>query len=109
MVTPRGACAAKGKLVLVNSFRKVATRLPSGIAAATNPSAEDTVRAIEATLAADGPAARRARSASMAQETWQGRVREITRAIDELDLEVHARGRVEQEWRLTGATLRIAP
>ena len=72
-------------------------------------SAEDTVRAIEATLAEDSPAARSARSASMAAETWQGRVREITRAIDELDLEVHARDRVEQEWRLTGESLRIAP
>ncbi len=73
-------------------------------------SAEDTVAAIEATLGeGNDPAARRARSESMAGETWVGRVREITRAIDELDLDKHARDRVVQEWRLTGTTVRIAP
>ena len=42
-VTPRAACAANGKVVLVNSPGSVATRLPSGMAAATRPSAADTV------------------------------------------------------------------
>ena len=46
MVTPRDAWAANGKLVLVNSPGRVATRLPSGMAAATSPSADDTVPAI---------------------------------------------------------------
>ncbi len=71
-------------------------------------SPEDTVRAIEAALREDSPAARRARSASMASETWAGRVRQILRAIDELDLDKHAHARVEQEWRLTGTTVRVA-
>jgi glycosyltransferase involved in cell wall biosynthesis len=64
-----------------------------------------TVRAIEAALREGGPAARRARSAAMASETWAGRVREITRTIDELDLEKNLHPRVEQEWRLTGSTV----
>jgi glycosyltransferase involved in cell wall biosynthesis len=72
-------------------------------------SPEDTVRAIEATLAEDSPAARRARSASMESATWAARVREIVQTIDELDLEKHTRTRVEQEWRLTGTTVRVAP
>ena len=69
----------------------------------------ETVAAIEAALGEGAPAARRARSAAMASETWAGRVREIVRRIDELDLEKHARALVEQEWRLTGTTVRIAP
>nr|CRL71217.1 hypothetical protein CPGR_01896 [Mycolicibacterium malmesburyense] len=42
-VTPRSACAANGNVVLVNSPGTVTTRLPSGIAAATRPSAPETV------------------------------------------------------------------
>jgi hypothetical protein len=45
-VTPRATWAANGKLVLVNSPGRVATRLPSGMDAATSPRAEDTVPAI---------------------------------------------------------------
>lgn len=67
------------------------------------------VAAIEAALREDGPAARRARSAAMAQETWAGRVRQIAQTVDEIDLEKHARAAVEQEWRLTGATVHVAP
>src|SRR4051812_18243175 len=43
IVTPRPACAANGKLVLVNSPANVATVLPSGTAAATSPSTAETV------------------------------------------------------------------
>ena len=43
IVTPLPACAANGKVVLVNSPASVATRLPSGIAAATSPSTAETV------------------------------------------------------------------
>jgi glycosyltransferase involved in cell wall biosynthesis len=70
-------------------------------------SAGDTVRAIEAALREGDPASRRARSASMTNETWAGRVREIVRTIDELDLEKHVHPFVEQEWRLTGTTVRL--
>ncbi len=45
-MTPRTAWAANGKLVLVNSPDNVATRLPSGMAAATRLSAADTLPAI---------------------------------------------------------------
>src|SRR5262245_25826349 len=43
IVTPLLAWAANGKVVLVNSPSNVATRLPSGIAAATNPRTAETV------------------------------------------------------------------
>ncbi len=43
IVTPLAAWAANGKVVLVNSPARVATRLPSGTAAATKPSTEETV------------------------------------------------------------------
>src|ERR1700754_920269 len=43
IVTPLPACAANGNVVLVNSPARVATRLPSGIAAATNASTADTL------------------------------------------------------------------
>jgi glycosyltransferase involved in cell wall biosynthesis len=69
----------------------------------------DTAAAIEAALGEGDPAARRARSASMISATWAARVREVMQTIDELDLEKHARARAEQEWRLTGTTIRIAP
>ena len=71
--------------------------------------AEQTVAAVEVALSEGDPATRRARSATMAAETWKGRVRQIVRTIDDLDLERHARTLVEQEWRLTGATVRVAP
>ena len=71
--------------------------------------AADTIAAVEAALGDGAPAARRARSAAMASETWTARVREIARRIDELDLEKHARARVVQEWRLTGTTVCVAP
>jgi glycosyltransferase involved in cell wall biosynthesis len=61
--------------------------------------AEETVAAIEAALAEGDPAARRARSETMRNETWVGRVRQITRAIDELDLDRHAANVLEQDWR----------
>jgi glycosyltransferase involved in cell wall biosynthesis len=67
----------------------------------------ETIAAIEAALGDGDPAARRARSAAMASETWAARVREVVRRIDELDLAKHARARVVQEWRLTGATVRV--
>jgi glycosyltransferase involved in cell wall biosynthesis len=70
--------------------------------------ADETVAAIEAALGEGDSASRRARSEAMAAETWVGRVRQITRAIDELDLDKHARALVEQEWRLTGARVRVA-
>src|SRR5215212_8168392 len=41
--TPLPACAANGKVVLVNSPASVATLLPSGTAAATSPSTADTL------------------------------------------------------------------
>lgn len=71
--------------------------------------AEETVAAIEAALGEGDLASRRERSQSMAKETWVGRVRQITRAIDELDLDRHAANILEQEWRLTGARVRFAP
>ena len=43
IVTPLPACAANGKVALVNSPASVATRLPSGTAAATSPSTAETV------------------------------------------------------------------
>jgi glycosyltransferase involved in cell wall biosynthesis len=70
---------------------------------------DETVAAIEAALGEGDLASRRARSETMASETWVGRVRQITRAIDELDLDRHAANLLEQEWRLTGATVRFAP
>ena len=42
------------------------------------------VAALDAALAEAGPAARRARSDAMAQETWSARVAEVTRRIDEI-------------------------
>ena len=42
-VTPRPACAANGDVLLVNSPGSATTRLLSGIAAATSPSAPETV------------------------------------------------------------------
>ncbi|HWO23851.1 MAG TPA: glycosyltransferase [Kofleriaceae bacterium] len=61
--------------------------------------AEATVAAIEAALAEGDPAERRARSETMVKETWVGRVRQIARAIDELDLDRHAANALEQDWR----------
>jgi glycosyltransferase involved in cell wall biosynthesis len=42
------------------------------------------VTALDAALAEAGPAARRARSDAMVQETWSARVAEVTRKIDEI-------------------------
>jgi glycosyltransferase involved in cell wall biosynthesis len=42
------------------------------------------VAAIDAALADTSPAARRARSGAMLQETWSARVAEVTRTVDEI-------------------------
>lgn len=45
---------------------------------------DDFVAALEAALAEASPAARRARSEAMAQETWSARVAEVTRTVAEI-------------------------
>jgi glycosyltransferase involved in cell wall biosynthesis len=45
---------------------------------------DDFVRAVDAALADTAPAARRARSDAMLQETWSARVAEVTRTVDEI-------------------------
>jgi glycosyltransferase involved in cell wall biosynthesis len=63
-------------------------------------SPDEMIGALEAAIGENTPAARRARSAAMADETWTGRVREIVRTIDESELDRQARDQAWQAWTL---------